>query len=337
MTARTLARGRRLAPGDGVRLAILLAVAACTTTSTEPLDPLDPYGPDDPVKMPWLAATDGAYYTQTTVEIASDLDDTTLHAYAADPGTTLFAIAETAQLSALAELEDALSPEVFAQVPAWYDATVHENVLGLLGVHALGESLRMLPARVLIESELVLAGDTASHTLEAIYFDVQELGDRFDLGERAGEIAYAESAVAFTPTPTGGSLELAPHELVVALGAYHYELTDARAADRGGVRGTVGELTMCSIVATGVANKCGLETCTAAIPTIAELCERGLDEIVAATRDEVSAVTLGFGGGSANLIDDDGDATADALVGLWNATSTFPEAHLPFHARRPLP
>jgi hypothetical protein len=298
-------------------LAAVLVMSACVPPPAPELDPLNPYGDSEPTPEPWLANADGTYYVQTRVTVDDNAHDTTLRAYIDAPGATLLAAADAADVEALATLEATLPAGVPAQLPAWFDEAVHDNAVGLLGVYAIAASLQALPNEALVESELVIDGDHVSHSLQAIYFDLDPLGDRFELGGVEGEIIDAETTATFTPGTWGGEIELAPHELVVAYGDYSYQLADQRTET---LRSSLGGLTMCPLVAVAVANKCG-GSCALDVPLLTELCERGLDAMLAETRAQLGQLQLQFTGARIAIVDADHDGSANSLLGDWTMAS----------------
>jgi hypothetical protein len=308
-------------------------MSACVPPPEPELDPLDPYGDREPAPEPSLANADGTYYVQTRVTVDDNAHDTTLRAYIDAPGATLIAAADAAHVQALATLEATLPAGVSAQLPAWFDEAVHGNAIGFLGVYAIAASLEALPNEALVESELVIDGDQVSHSLRAIYFDLDPLGDRFELGGVEGEIVDAETTATFAPSTWGGEIELAPHELVVAYGDYSYQLADQRTKT---LRSSLGGLTMCPLVAISVANKCS-GSCALYVPLLTELCERGLDAMLAETRAQLGELRLQFTGGRVAIVDSDHDGTANNLIGDWTMASPgITPAQLDFTAR-PVP
>lgn len=313
-------------------LAAVLVVSACTQPPEIELDPLNPYGDQEPPPEPWLSSASGTYYVQTQVDVDDNAHATTLRQYIDTPGATLIAAADAAQVPALATLYATLPSGAFAQLPAWFDEAVRGNAVGFLGVYAIAASLQALPNEALIESTLVIDGDHVTQTLGAIYFDVTALDDRFELGGVDGEIIEAETTATFSPSTWGGDMELAANELVVAYGEYSYQLVEKRDAPMT-VRGSIGSLTMCPLVAVAVANKCS-GSCAVYVPLLTELCEGGLDAMLAETRAQLGALELRFKGGHAALVDDDHDGIANSLTGQWSmAAPGISPSQLLFSAR----
>jgi hypothetical protein len=296
-----------------MRLLTLALVSACTTTAaSEPPPDMPEPTPVPAPSAPWLASVHGAFYTRTDLSITQDAPDTTLLAYSQAPGATLVAVAEDANLPVLATL-----PGSSTQLASWYDTALRGNAIGLATVYAVAEGLQELPPQAMIESTLAIEGSSVHHDVTAIYFDVTNISDRFALA------TGAVTTATYTPDALGGTMTLAAHDIVIDLGDLAYQLADARTNHL--LRQELGDLTQCQAVALSVAEQCG--SCTSSVAAFDELCERGLDEILARTRAEIGTVKLHITGGSAALVDENRDASADHLQGSWQSSQGLVEFH----------
>jgi hypothetical protein len=271
----------------------------------------------------WLEQADGTYQTVTTVSVEADAPDTTLRAYVDAPGSTLLAAAADADAPALALLEASLPPGVAAQLPGYLDEVLRSNGVALLTAWSLAEIVQRLPPSAQIEGELVLAGATARHVVHAISFaDAGAPARRFELGLRSDELTAIETTATATPSESGGYLALGPAQHAIAFGAYAYAL--AQEATTTPPRELLGMVTGCPLVALAVAGRCADGACALQAPLIAEVCERGLDAVFAATRDELGAIVLTFGEASGSLRDDTDDHIADRFGGSWTVMPAGP-------------
>ncbi len=317
-----------------MRLASLVLVSlwgACTQAETVPLDPLDPFDPSS-TPDPYLVGGDGTYFVQTSLSVDVAIGRTTLGDYVDGPGATLIATAREAQVGALATLETALGAGTAAQLPVWFDEVLAENATAMLTAYGLAYGLEHPPHDALVESELVIAGASAHHTLTAIYFDTVNLDDRFELGANEDDVIEADMAATYEPTPKGGNVDFGSHALAIAYGDYSFQLADSHDMT---MRDAVGLVTACPAVALGVANKCN-GGCTLAMGLLTELCERGLDAVFDKTRRELNLIDIHFDAGAAALRDGDDDAQADTLVsGFWRTdSSSHATVNTSFVARR---
>jgi hypothetical protein len=294
---------------------IAMMVAGCVAQPVPALDPLDPYG-DKPQPEPWLAAADGDYLLRTHASIVGSAPRTALRKYVDAPGTTLVAhagsIASTGLLAAVAP-----------QLPGWFDEVLRENGVALLAQLGTAKLLQLLPHAVEIESELTITDDRVVHAALGMRVDPPTYETLVPVGGVDGEIVDATSTAVFWPTTSGGMFTLDTHELVLAVGDAWYQYLDQLQAAHGGLRGIGGQLTACPLVALGVAGRCGA-SCALSLSQLVDVCERGLDGIYAATRNELGLVRVHLTSGSAAMGDTDGDERADSLVGAWRVTAESP-------------
>jgi hypothetical protein len=88
-------------------------------------------------------------------------------------------------------------------------------------------------------------------------------------------------------------------------------------------RTLLGDAVNCPAIAEVVANKCVLGACVGHRAELTEICERGLDEVIATARRKVEALrfdAIHLARGTATLVDADHDGRADRLTdGVWTA------------------
>ena len=313
---------RLLASSLASSLASILAsgfVAGCVTA--EPLPPSPDVEPP-PYVPEWEVAPAGTYRLTTSFEVSPDdlvADPAALTGsllgYANHPGATLIAAGDATDDPALAVLRADLPGALLSALPGWIDEAVSPQ--GRLVVLGLEYGVRGSMNKFDLESELVVQGGIARHHLVAIEFPAYT--QRFELGGEPGEALEGMPAI----TTAGWGLELGDHALATGVGAYAWDAVDAQSASLGGIRGALGTATQCSIVALSVATKCSGASCVGHVGELQQLCERGLDQIAVAGRDEASALrftTLRLQSGHVGMLDDDKDHVADGLFGgVWTA------------------
>jgi len=297
--------------------AILLLASACTTQ--EPVELSPPVEPP-PLVEDVIVAPGGPHRVMTHFEL--DLDSLapgaglteTLTAYANLPGATLLAAADEANVPALATLRADLPDATEQRLAAWIDEAI--SPLARLSVlsteyvvqHALGEFD--------LQSELAFDSETVTHSLLAIDFTPAGFEHRFDIVPVAGEIHSATAPI----TTSNYSLTIGDHQLAVGIGGFAWDAVDANMAEMGGIRGLLGALTQCPVVALMVSTKCDGNACVGHFDQLQELCERALDQMVVAGRAEASNlkfVKLGLKG-SAGMNDSNKDGVGEGLfAGRW--------------------
>lgn len=300
-----------------MRFAIaLIAVAGCTTS--EPFEPSPPVTPPGPLPPAWQVSPRGTYHITTSLELTpGDLVDAdgltaTLRGFTAHPGATLIALADEAHDPAIAVLRADLSAADLQAVAGWIDAAMSpQGKLVVLGLeYGVSASMKKLD----LESELVFTGGIARHHLVAVTIPAYQR--RFELGGEPGELLEAMPRIS----TEGAGLELGEHELAIGVGAYAWDAVDAQSDGVGGIRGALGTATQCNYIALEVALH------VAHVTEIQQLCERGLDRVVAHGRAEAAVLklaTLRFERGNVGMDDADLDHVADGFFGgVWTASAT---------------
>ncbi len=292
-------------------VAALMLLVGCTTPDPwEPSPPVTPPGTQPEV----FIAPKGSYDLTTTFDLSVDALVSspstltkTLRAYAGSPGQTLLAATDTSAL-------DGLPLALRGNLSTWIDESISPLArLSVLGIE-LGVSSSM--NKFTLDSVLVFTNGIARHHLVSIDFTSSS---QFSLGAEPGEDVEAMPAVS----TYGNGLEIGDHSLAIGVGGYAWDAIDESLADTGGIRGTLGAATQCTIVALSVATKCVGNSCVGHAAELQQICERGLDEISATSRDEAAAFrlrTLHFKRGTAGMSDADKDEIAESLFGgNWTA------------------
>jgi len=240
----------------------------------------------------------------------------TLRDYANAPGATMIAVADAANVAALAALRADLPEALEQQLGAWLDDSV--TALSRLSVLSLQLGVDQALEEFELESELAFAGETMTHRLLAIDFTPAGLEQRFELAASGADVLEATAAI----TTAGYGLTIGRHTLAVRVGGFAWDAVSANLAEVGGIRGTLGAATQCSAVALTVAARCAGGTCVGHVGELTELCERALDQIAARGRAEAAAlrfVTLVLAG-HAGMDDRNRDGVSEGFFGgAWAA------------------
>ncbi len=294
--------------------AVVLLASACTTLEPSELSP--PVEPP-PLIEDVIVAPGGPHRVMTHFDL--DLDalapgarlTETLTAYANLPGATMLAAADEANVPALATLRADLPDAIEQRLAGWIDESI--SPLARLSVLSIEYAVERSLAEFDLQSELAFFGDTVTHRLLAIDFTPAGFELRFAIEPVEGEV-HSTTAPIMT---SNYSLTIGDHELSVGVGGFAWDAVDANMAEMGGLRGVVGALTQCPIVALMVAAKCDGSTCVGHVDQLQELCERALDQMVVQGRAEASNltfVTLGLEG-HAGMNDSNKDGVGESLFG----------------------
>jgi hypothetical protein len=306
-------------------LASLLSLTACAVPHTDDVL-VDDDDTTTPAPTPSPVAS-GDYVVTSNIEItieallpepAADLV-AAMRDFSIDPAHTLITLADEAGVPAVGTIRDALPSYLEDKLEGWLNDEIGATIPQLAAqVVALAETSL---TQVDLESQLAIAGGTATHRLVALDLTPAGLDVVLPLGGLPGEVISATT----TARTAGAALALGDHEYAVAYGEYAWQALDAKfVADYGAdIRDTLGAAVNCPLVAQRVASKCVWSVCVGHAEELTSLCERGLDEVVARAHANLASFrfdALHLAAGAATLVDDDGDLVADALAdGVWTA------------------
>ena len=301
-------------------LAALVAASGCMALEPSELSPPvepGPYVPDRVVVPggPHRVATRFALDLGALVPGPGRLTRT-LRAYANTPGATMLAVADAANVAALATLRADLPDALEQRLGAWIDESL--TALSRLSVLSIQVAVDEALDDFELESELAFAGDTVTHRLIAIDFAPGGLDHRFVLEASADNVLEATAAV----TTAGYGLTIGEHELTVGLGGFAWDAVSANLGELGGIRGTLGAATQCPIVALMVAARCEGGTCVGHLDELTALCERTLDQIAVLGRAEAAELRFAPLGltGTAGMDDGNQDGVGEGFFGgAWAA------------------
>jgi len=275
----------------------------------------------------------GAYQVTSTVEItieallpepAANLVET-MRDFSANPARTMFDVAEDAGVPAVDTIRAALPSYLEDKLEGWINTEVAKMTVDGVPVTQLAATIVAYAetslSTVAVESELTIAGDTASHRLTALDLSPAGLDVKLSLDAVPSDIVTATA-----PTSSSkGTLTIGDHLFSVSYGEYAWQALEAKlTADHGaGIRATLGAAVNCPLIASRVASKCVLGVCIGHAAELTSICERGLDEVV--DRAHAKLATFRFDAfhvetGHATMVDITKDGVADRLDnGVWTA------------------
>ena len=305
------------------------------TTGGDDVDDTVPPGEDDDDTTPPPPApkATGEYVVTSNIEITIEAllpePAANLVATARDcsvnPAHTLITLADEAGVPAVGTVRDALPSYLEEKLEGWLNNEINKLTLNGVTIPQLAAQVVALAetslTQVDLESQLAIAGGTATHRLVALDLTPAGLETVLPLGNLPGEITTQTTTVL----TTGTSLALGDHQYSVAYGEYAWQALDAKfTADYGAdIRGTLGTAVNCPLIAQRVASKCLWSVCVGHATELTSICERGLDEVVERAHAKLASFkfdALRFASGTATLVDDDGDLVADQLTaGTWTA------------------
>ncbi len=312
--------------------AFLLAALPATTigcvapAATPDIDP-DPI--PDPV--PVAPRADGTYRVRTEIDLTVEvvLPATAhdmvmiLRDFSTNPARTMFDVAEDAGVTAVEDIRDALPEYVEEKLEGWINGEIAKVTVNGVPITQVAGDIAALAELSLttfaIDSELAIHGTSATHSLVTLDLAPAGLAAQFSLAALPAEVRTATTTCTTTET-----LELAAHAYSLPYGEYVWQALQASTLATYGtdIRGLIGTAVTCPALATTISNKCAWGYCVGHRPELLEICERGLDVVVErvhARFAEKQLDALSFAHGTATLVDTDGDGTAEAMAGDWQA------------------
>lgn len=320
-------------------LASSLSLTGCVIHHADPTDRGDdtitPDDDDDTTTTPPPPApvASGDYVVTSNIEItieallpepAANLV-ATARDFSINPAHTLITLADEAGVPAVGTVRDALPSYLEEKLEGWLNDEINKLTINGVTIPQLAAQVVALAetslTQVDLQSELAIAGGTATHRLVALDLTPAGLDTVFQLGGLPGEVTTQTT----TARTTGTTLAVGDHQYSVAYGEYAWQALDAKfTADYGAdIRTTLGAAVNCPLIAERVASKCLWSLCVGHAAELTSICERGLDEVVERAHAKLASFqfdALRFRAGAATLVDDDGDLVADQLTaGTWTA------------------
>lgn len=318
-----------------VALSLLALAPACLIDATPSDDPHGDDSVDPPVPPPPPATARGVYAVRSTFDLTASavLPEpayevvATLHDFSAEPAHTLIDLAEAAGVPAVAELRAALPDSLESRLEGWLDDQIETVTIDGVPVPQLAGQLAALAETPLsqfaLESELDVraCGAPAAHKLMKLDFAPAGLDAQLPLADLPAEVGTAAPAA----TCADGALSLGDHRFGLPYGAYAWQAIEAQVTAQYGapLRALLGGAVNCPAVANAIASKCVLGICVGHRAELTELCERGLDEVVARARGKMESLrfdAIRLEAGTAELSQRGVDGVAARLAGgVWTA------------------
>ncbi len=316
-------------------LTALLATSGCLihAPGTSGDDDGSPASSQPTQPTPANPAASGAYQVTSTVEItieallpepAANLVET-MRDFSTNPARTMFDMAEGAGVPAVGTIRAALPSYLEDKLEGWINTEVAKMTVDGVPVTQLAATIVTYAetslSTVAVESELTIAGGTATHRLTALDLSPAGLDVSLSLDAVPSDIVTATA----TAMASKGTLTIGDHLFAVSYGEYAWQALEAKlTADHGaGIRATLGAAVNCPLIASRVASKCVLGVCVGHATELTSICERGLDEVV--DRAHAKLATFKFDAfhleaGHATMVDTTKDGIADRLDnGVWTA------------------
>ncbi len=319
-------------PMRGIAIA-LVSLTACVDpgSSWSSGDDDDGTGGDTTPTTPTTpASADGTYHVQSQYDVGVDnvLPEpayemvSTLDNFSVAPAHTLLDLAEDAGVSAVGTLRDALPSVLESKLEGWIDEQIAKITIGGVPITQIAGEIADLGRTTLvtfnIDSELVVDGTHATHTLTKIEFSGNA---SLSLGNLPADL----TTKSITATRTGDTLALGDHSYGLPYGLYAWQAIEQQTVAKFGAtpRELLGQAVNCPAIAHTVANKCVLGVCVGHETELAQICERGLDEVIAVAQRKIEAMqfeALHHAKGVATLVDTDHDGHCDRIDdGVWTA------------------
>jgi len=275
----------------------------------------------------------GEYQVTSTVEItieallpepAANLVET-MRDFSENPARTMFDMAENAGVPAVSTVRSALPSVLEDKLEGWINTEIAKMSVNGVPVTQLAANLVAYAetslSTVAVESELTIAGTTATHRLTALDLTPAGLETRLALDAVPSDIVTATT----TATTSKGTLSIGDHLFSVSYGEYAWQALEAKlTAEHGaGIRETLGSAVNCPLIASRVASKCVLGVCVGHASELTSICERGLDEVVERAHAKLASFKFDafhLEAGRATMVDTTKDGIADRLDnGVWTA------------------
>ena len=320
----------------------------------------DDGGPGDPGPAPADLRVDGSYEVVSTYDFTvGDVLPGPVATYAQevtglrnDPAGTMFKLLDDAGVPLASDLMDALpgpvADELKKSINDFFAADVYGNAHVSSELDTLTATIETVVARPDVVSQLSLpvpdstGATTATHHLEELRYHLSGVAQEITVpittpADGASSVLTLEtSATARVTRGTSGEdahLQVGDHAFGVPYGVHVLAAIDQATAQRYGtdLRGALGVLVDCDAMAASVAGKCVLGACIGHQPTLAAICDSGVDLAYQRLTERVRALRLDAlrQSGQAQMWDaatagDAADRRIDRLsVGTWAASVDF--------------
>jgi hypothetical protein len=249
----------------------------------------------------------------------------TLRDFSTNPAQTMLDLAAELGVPAVQEIRDDLPDYVEDKLEGWINGEINKLTVNGVPVPQVAGNIAALAETALtqfeLDSELTIAGTSATHTLKAIDLAPAGLAVRVELAALPGDIITA------TPTCSAsqGTLTLGDHSFGLPYGEYMWTAINQAVTAQYGtdVHGVIANTVNCPVLAHTVAAKCYWGYCVGHETQLTEICNAGVDEMVERAHDKFAEMrfdAIHFAAGTATLVDADHDGSVEALTsGVWTA------------------
>ena len=317
-----------------MRLAIACLLTGCIAPASTSSSP-DPDDPGSPTPTPTLPApvASGTFQVTSTIDLTveallpepAEQIVVTLREFSTNPAHTMIDLADQAGVPAVQEIRDALPSYVMDKLEGWINGEIAKLTINGVPVTQAAGSIASLAQTALthfaIDSELAIAGGTATHTLETL--DLSPAG--IDVQVALDALPADVIAATATCTSQKGALALGDHAYALAYGEYMWSAVNLAVTAQYGsdLRGMLGQAVNCPALAHTIASKCYLGYCVGHETQLTSICNAGLDEVVDRMHAEFSDLrfdAIHFAAGTATIVDANHDGAGESLAsGVWTA------------------
>lgn len=325
-----------------VKLSMRHAISLLTTlTLTGCLAQLPGGGGDDGNQPTTYPTASGSYQMTSHIDItveallpqpAEDIV-VTAREFSRMPGHTLLSLADSGGVPAVGTLRDVLPSYVEDKLEGWIDDEIAKLTIAGVPVTQVAGELAALAETALtevsLESELTIAGTTATHRLTVLDLAPTGIDAQLALGGLPADAVTTTASV----TSSGGTLIIGDHLFGLAYGEYAWRALEATCTAKygAGLRETLGTAVNCATIANNVGDKCVLGVCVGHKAELTQICDAGLDEVVDRMHAKLASLTfdaIHFSAGTATISNhslSNGAWTAEinAGQGLRHVPATF--------------
>jgi len=274
-----------------------------------------------------------------TYQVRSDIDLTveallpepvenvvvTLRDFQANPAATLFDLAEAAGVPAVETIRDALPAYVEDKLEGWINDQIANVTFNGVPVTGIAAEVVALAETTLthfaIDSELTIAGGTATHTLTGPDFPPARLDAKPPFAPAFGEITSATTTYSSNKT----TATIGDHGYAIAYGEYAWRALETGFVATYGMnpRDALLAAVNCGGLATTISQKCVYGYCVGHKTELKAICERGVEEVIDRAHAKFAEQRFDlvhFAAGNATLVDSDHNLVAEKLgSGVWDA------------------
>jgi hypothetical protein len=246
-----------------------------------------------------------------------------LRALREHPGQEIFRLLDEAGVPLLARLKAALPPALQARI----EGTIDRALADTLNVPALDQVIdaaTTVVSDIDVDSELVLRGATARHTITALRFGSDTRFVTVPVNALAPVFDFEATTTAHVSTSgSQASLDIGDHVFGLPVGEYAWIALETIIIENAGtgLRGVLGRVIDCPGSAHRVSGFGAFGVRVGHEEELRQLCENGLDLVEAKLYEQLLELNwdaLHFESGSAKLVDADGDGVAERLEdGVW--------------------